>query len=132
MAKRTTVFRLYVHLVLSFIQAHVKFGNSENYRIFEENIINMEQYEEVEDLATFFDLESKLQQERQKNERERQEKERERQEKERGVLLLISQGISIKLISTILQVPIKDIEDIQDKYKDDNPVAKYFTEHSEN
>ena len=92
----------------------------------------MEQYEEVEDLATFFDLESKLQQERQKNERERQEKERERQEKERGVLLLISQGISIKLISTILQVPIKDIEDIQDKYKDDNPVAKYFTEHSEN
>ena len=80
MAKRTTVFRLYVHLVLSFIQAHVKFGNSENYRIFEENIINMEQYEEVEDLATFFDLESKLQQERQKNERERQEKERERQE----------------------------------------------------
>lgn len=129
----------YIYLVMSFIQAHVKFGNSENYRIFEEKIIDMEQYVEVEDLETFFDLESKLEHERQEKERERQEKERERQEKERecqekerSVLLLISQNVKLELIAKILGVSVTEIENIQEKYKDNNPVVQYLNEHSEN
>ncbi len=152
--------KTYIHLVLSFIQAHVKFGNSENYRIFEENLVNMEQFEEVLDLESYFSTEKirereqaalaaeqvalaakqaalaaearerqEKERERQGKERERQEKERERQKKERSILLMINQGISIELITKILDVTVEDIHAIEEKYKDNNPVTNYLKQH---
>ena len=101
----------YVLLMKSFIEAHVKFGESKNYRIFENKLNNMANYETTEEILSFFNLEKRLEdsqndvkqarlevqrerqaaererraakRERQEKERERQEKEHERQEKER-------------------------------------------------
>ena len=147
----------YVHLVLSFIKMHIKFGNSENYTIFEEKLVNMEQYEEVMDLETFFntdrikeeakeakkqlqEAQMQLQEaktrlkeaETQVQQRERQEKERERQEKERSLLLMLSQGISIDLICKVLEVTKEEIESIQEKYKDNNPIDKFLNGQTKN
>ena len=147
----------YVHLVLSFIKMHIKFGNSENYTIFEEKLVNMEQYEEVMDLETFFntdrikeeakEAQKQLQEaqmqlqeaktrlkeaENQVQQRERQEKERERQEKERSLLLMLSQGMSIDLICKVLEVTKEEIESIQEKYKDNNPIDKFLNGQTKN
>ena len=135
--------KAHIHLALSFIQAHVKFGNSENYLIFEANLVNMEQFEEVLDLESYFDAEKIREREQaalaaearavQEKELERKEKELERKEKEhalaaseRSVLLMISQGISIELITKILEVTAADIHAIEEKYKDNNPVTNYL------
>ena len=146
----------HINLVMAFIKIHVKFGDSENYRIFEEKLIDMEKYEEVEDLVTFFSFdrvqeraqqaeahaqqaeahaqqaEAHAQQAEAEKQLERQEKERERLAKERSVLLMISQGISIELITRVLEVTVKDIEAIQEKYKDNNPVTEFLKRRSKN
>ena len=125
----------HINLVLAFIKIHVKFGDSENYRIFEEKLIDMEKYEEVEDITTFFSFdraEARAQQAEAEKELERQEKERERLAKERSVLLMINQGISIELISKVLEVTVKDIEAIQEKYKDNNPISELLKTRSDN
>ncbi len=114
----------HIYLVIAFIQAHVKFGNSENYRIFEEKLVNMEQYEEIEDLVTFFDLETKLKRERQKTELERQKT-------ELSVLLMLSKGISMELVANILKENLEDILAIQEKYKNNNPVVDYLNSHKD-
>ncbi len=133
-----------IEIALSFIETHVKFGNSDNYRIFEQNIDEMVKFKTSDELvADFFDteknirlfkikekkweaktekLEAETEYERQEKERERQEKERERQEKERSVLFMLNQGINIELVARVLGVPIEEITRIQDKYKDNNPI----------
>jgi hypothetical protein len=55
-------------------------------------------------------------------ERERQEKEHERQLKERSVLLLLQKGTDMDLIAEVLRVPVEEIMDIQEKYKNNNPI----------
>ena len=125
----------HINLVMDFIKIHVKFGDSENYRIFEEKLIDMEQYEGIEDLVSYYSIDKakeRAQAAEAAEERERMEKERERLAKERSVLLMISQGISIELISKVLEVTVKDIEDIQEKYKDNNPITEFLKTHSEN
>ena len=95
----------------------------------------MEKYEEVEDITTFFSFdraEARAQQAEAEKELERQEKERERLAKERSVLLMINQGISIELISKVLEVTVKDIEAIQEKYKDNNPISELLKTRSDN
>ena len=117
----------------------------------------MEQYEEVMDLETFFntdrikeeakEAQKQLQEaqmqlqeaktrlkeaENQVQQRERQEKERERQEKERSLLLMLSQGMSIDLICKVLEVTKEEIESIQEKYKDNNPIDKFLNGQTKN
>ena len=99
-----------------------------NYRIFEENISNMEQYEAIGDILSYFDVD-KLTAER---DFERSEKERERSEKERSLLLMISQGINIELICKVLEVTKQEVEAIQEKYIDNNPITAFLNEKTEN
>ncbi len=49
-----------IKLIISFIEAHVKFANSENYRKFEKNIDTMVKYETTEDILALFDTEKRL------------------------------------------------------------------------
>ncbi|MDZ7878725.1 MAG: hypothetical protein U5L45_13680 [Saprospiraceae bacterium] len=91
----------------------------------------MEQYEEIEDLATFFSIDKAneraetakalVKREREEKERERFAAKQGRLAKERSVLLMINQGISVELISKVLEVTVEDIEKIEEKYKDNNP-----------
>ena len=94
----------YINLMKNFIEAHIKFDSSKNYRIFEKKMDKMVKYETTAEILSFFDFEKRLEisqksekkalvdverfrksaeRARKKEERERQEKERERQEKER-------------------------------------------------
>jgi hypothetical protein len=130
-----------IEFLMSFIQKYVKFGNQKNHRIFEQKIEGMAKfdYDTTEDLLAVLDtslqlkrLEQKanlLEQEKERErgekerergekERERGEKERERQLKERSVLLLLQKGTDMELIAEVLRVPVKEILDIQEKYKD--------------
>ena len=129
---------------------HIKFGNSENYTIFEEKLVNMEQYEEVMDLETFFNTdrikeeakeaqkqlqEAQMQLQEAKTrlkEAENQVQQRERQEKERSLLLMLSQGINIDLICKVLEVTKEEIESIQEKYKNNNPIDKFLNGQTKN
>ena len=136
----------YVLLMKSFIEAHVKFGESKNYRIFENKLNNMANYETTEEILSFFNLEKRLedsqndvrqarlevQRERQKAERERQAAERERQkaererqehqekerERERAVLVLLNKGFEADVILSVFDITVEDIRAIQEKYKD--------------
>ena len=136
----------YVLLMKSFIEAHIKFGEPKNYRIFENKLNDMANYETTEEILSFFNLEKRLedsqndvkqarletererqavQRERQKAERERQEKEHERQERqekererERAVLVLLNKGFEADVILSVFDITVEDIRAIQEKYKD--------------
>ncbi len=141
-----------ISLVMAFIEAHVKFGNSDNYSIFDENINDMEEYEDVDQLVAEFNanppgrfaksylkylqrekemeeareerdrFRQKAENEQQKAESERQKAEKEQKEKEHGVLLMLNQGIDINLIIKALNLDLEQITAIQEKYKDNNPI----------
>ena len=92
-----------------------------NYRIFEENISNMEQYEAIGDILSYFDVDKLT-----------AERDFERSEKERSLLLMISQGINIELICKVLEVTKQEVEAIQEKYIDNNPITAFLNEKTEN
>ena len=143
-----------VQLVMSFIEAHVKFGNSENYRIFEQKIDKMVQYETTEDILSFFDTEKRMlqlkeaeertrksaeqakqaeKQARQSEEQARQSeeqalvgKEQERSRTERSVLWMINEGLNKIDIANFLDISLDEITAIEEKYKDNNPVTDFF------
>ena len=119
-----------IEVAYNFIEAYIKFGNNESYLIFEGKIDDMLDYESTPEIvADFFDTEKKMRRLREaeaiaeKNaERERREKERERQEKEFSILLLLKQNMSAEIIAKALNVPVENILQIQEKYKDNNPI----------
>ena len=120
----------------------------------------MEQYEEIEDLVSFFSIDEarkrvqvaeeqiKVFEEHKRlaeeqievfKERKRFAEEqveefekRERRTQELSVLVLISQGDNIDRITRILKVTVEDIEAIQEKYKDNNPVTEFLKRRSKN
>jgi hypothetical protein len=135
-----------IKLLISFIEAHVKFENSDYSRIFDENIDNMVKYETTEDILAIFDTEKRLkrlhfleaqeekmrasmeqlrmreEEARMKEEesRMREEKSRMREEKShaRTIMFMFSQGIKIDLISRVIGITENEILEIQVKYKD--------------
>ena len=122
--------------ILEFIENYVKFDNQIYYSIFGKKIDDMRQFETEEDILFVLDTRKQLERaeqerelerrekelERREKERERQEKERERQEKEFSILLLLKQNMSAEIIAKALNVPVENILQIQEKYKDNNPI----------
>jgi DNA-directed RNA polymerase specialized sigma24 family protein len=113
-----------IEVAYNFIEAHIKFGNNDSYGIFEEKIDDMvTQFETTEEiLSNFFDKEKKMLRMKEAEERAERKAERERQAKERSVLLLLKQGVSSDMIAKVLDVPVENILQIQEKYKDNNPI----------
>lgn len=109
-----------IFFLMSFIQKYIKFDNENNYRIFEQNIEKMVEieFETDEDILAILDTTLQIKRLEQAKERERQNAERERQLKERSVMLLLKKGTEMELIAEVLRVPVKEILDIQEKYKD--------------
>ncbi len=147
----------HIYFILSFIEAHVKFGDSRNYRIFEQKIEEMVETQTGEELAAYFfdtdrrvkDLEKETKEanreialnrkeiewERQEKEQALQEKERERQEKERalarGVLGMLVKGIDRGFITQVFQITLEDIDTIQEKYKTEKALNALLNEQTE-
>ena len=125
----------YIRFLISFIEAHVKFGESESYRKFEQKIENMAKVETTAEIASyFFDVETWLKNAKKESERnrkmierERQERERERQERERerqdAVWVMLQQGINTDIIATVFKISVEDIAVIQKKYKEKDALA---------
>lgn len=146
-----------IHFLVSFIFEYVKFGNDINYSIFDEKIDDMVQYETTEELLeNFFDPvkrmkwfkeavreevaeevreEFKLEilqagiKALQERENVKQEREQQRKQKEHSILLMLDQGIKIDMIAKVLQISVEEILEIQDKYKDNNPLKGYLNGH---
>lgn len=146
-----------IHFLVSFIYEYVKFGNDINYSIFDEKIDDMVQYETTEELLeNFFDPvkrmkwfkeavreevaeevreEFKLEilqagiKALQERENFKQEREQQRKQKEHSILLMLNQGIKIDIIAKVLQMPVEEILEIQEKYKDNNPLKGYLNGH---
>ena len=115
--------------LLEFIENYVKFDNQIFYSIFGKKIDDMRQFETEEDILFVLDTRRQLERaeqecelERREKELERQEKERERQEKDFSILLLLKQNMSAEIIAKALNVPVENILQIQEKYKDNNPI----------
>ena len=131
--------------MISFIEAHVKFGEPESYRKFGQKIENMAKVETTAETASyFFDVETWLknakkesernrrtiERERREHERERERQvmlERERQERERqereherqeAVWAMLQQDINTDIIATVFKISVEDILIIQAKYKE--------------
>ena len=125
----------YIRFLISFIEAHVKFGESESYRKFEQKIENMAKIETTAEIASyFFDVETWLknakkesernrktiERNRQVMERERQDRERERQQ---AIWVMLQQGINTDIIATVFKISVEDIAVIQAKYKEKDALA---------
>ena len=51
---------------------------------------------------------------------------REHEKVERSVLALLNQGVKAEIISKILDIAMDQIEEIENKYKNNNPILKYL------
>ncbi len=133
-----------INLLLSFISDYVKFGNDEYRRNLDYKIYEMVEFETTEEILENFlnpvkrllTLERWLseandeadkaclekEQARLEKEQERLEKEREHEKVERSILLMLNQGVKAEIIAKFLEIPNEQIELIQNKYKDNNPI----------
>ena len=129
-----------IRFLLSFIKGYIKFGNLQNTRIFEQKIDDMVKYDTTKSILAKVESERmkylkwlaketareeaekrveahKFMQEQLKHEKELLE-----QKQEQSILLMLSQGIDRNLIAKILDMTLQDIESIEIKYQDINPV----------
>jgi hypothetical protein len=124
-----------IKLLISFIEAHAKFENSDYSRIFDENMNSMVKYETTEDILALFDTEKRLkklhfleaqeekmraniEQLRMKEEEARIREEEARTSQVRSIMFMLSQGIKIDLISKVIGITEKEVLDIETQYKD--------------
>lgn len=134
----------HVKMLLSFVKGYSKFENSDNSIIFEEKIDNMVKYDTTESILAKVDSErlkylkwlaketARRRFEEQKLAREEAERNQEvmKLKQEQSILLMINQGIDRELIAKILNMTLEEIQTIEIKYKDKNPLNGYLNGHA--
>jgi hypothetical protein len=112
-----------VEMVLSFIEAHLKFVDFKKERIFEEKKDNMAKYETTEDILAVVSYEKraiKAEAKIRKDAAKIREAEIAIKKMERGIYKMLNQGVSAELIANIFDVEVDYVLSIQQKFKQEN------------